>query len=425
MSKSKKFGAGKWVALFVVGGLLAVPNALVSLLVQSREDNESQAVSKVSESWGRGQWFHNAIVCIPNGSRTTVDEDGNREVRPMVKRIIPDNVETRVELIPQERHVGIYNVTTYEAEVISTAKFPPISQREGARVVFRVSDMAGISNPKVSVNGKAVELGHDDSDFYFSIPSGVSVADGFRTEISFSLKGTRSFNFTPVARNYTAGMTGQWNSPLFDGKYAPSYTIGDGKFTAEWNITDLNSGAADDVVAQVECTDHNIYSAGVTLSPSVSSYEKVARAVNYGYLFIFLTFVIFVMVEVMTNRRVHPVQYLLVGLSLVVFYILLLAITEYTGFACAYLIAAGGTIGINALFALKAFADSRATLSYTGLLVALYSALFVICTMENGALISGAVLLFAVVALAMLASTRFDWYAENDAEPEEDAEIQA
>ena len=143
----------------------------------------------------------------------------------------------------------------------------------------------------------------------------------------------------------------------------------------------------------------------------VNGYVLNDRAVKYGLLFIVLTFVPVALVEVMRRLRVHPIQYLLVGFALTVFFLLLLSLSEHLRFWQAYLAASAACTALLAFYGAHVLGGFRAGLAFGAGLGVLYGALYALLQMEQTALVLGSLLMFAALAGVMVATRRIDWYA--------------
>src|SRR5678815_1024916 len=204
-----------------------------------------------------------------------------------------------------------------------------------------------------------------------------------------------------------------WPDPSFDGAFLPAERkVGAGGFDARWQVLDLNRSYGQHW--QQDDRQHvDIASAafGVTLYQPASVYQQNERAGKYGILFIALTFVSFFLFEILRKLRVHPVQYLLVGLALSTFYIVLLALSEQIGFAFAYLAAAIAVVVLVGGYAASVLRARRAGLTLGATLAIVYGLLYGLVVSEEYSLLMGAIALLAVVAVLMYLTRKVDWYA--------------
>ncbi|MBU4030617.1 cell envelope integrity protein CreD, partial [Patescibacteria group bacterium] len=183
-------------------------------------------------------------------------------------------------------------------------------------------------------------------------------------------------------------------------------------FEASWKILDLNRGYPQSWLGSA----YNIYSSasGVKLLAGIDGYAKSTRSVKYAILIIVLTFLVFFFAEVFNRKRIHPIQYILVGLAMVLFYALLVSISEIAGFGWAYLISSVATIGLITLYSKSVLANAKMALIQSSILVFLYLFVYIILQLEDYALLIGSALLFSILAVVMYLSRKVDWYAVGD-----------
>lgn len=275
--------------------------------------------------------------------------------------------------------------------------------------------------------------------------------------VSFSseivLRGSEWMKFVPLGKTTSVKMSSPWPNPSFDGAFLPSSrTVNDSGFQAEWNVLDYNRDfpqhwvdnayslgyvpagvsyegggnwdgygmmaeqrsmkyaamAPDSEGAGVNMGN---FAFGVSLKPGVDSYSKTSRTVNYAILIVGLTFVAFFLMEILHKLRIHPIQYLLVGFALVVFYTLTLSISEHLSFDLAYLVSAILTAGLITAYVAVAFRAKALTATIASILGILYAFIYVILSSEDYALLLGSFGIFLVLALLMYATRNVDWYA--------------
>jgi inner membrane protein len=207
------------------------------------------------------------------------------------------------------------------------------------------------------------------------------------------------------------GMTSAWPDPSFIGAYLPtSREVGPKGFTARWQIPHLGRNFPQQwIESEVDAKALGTATFGVSLLSPVDAYHTIHRAVKYQLLFLFLTFVAFYLFELFSSLRIHPVQYLLVGSALCLFYLLLLSLSEHVGFARAYTIASAAVVALIAGYVRAAFGNARAV-PIAVMLIVLYAFLFVLLHVQDYALLVGSLGLFLVLALLMYATRKVDWY---------------
>ena len=251
------------------------------------------------------------------------------------------------------------------------------------------------------------------------VSSGVNVAldtsslDTATTSHPFAIRldvnGSGRLAFAPIGRVTTVDVRSPWTNPSFDGAFLPSSRdVAAGGFSARWKVLDLNRNFPQIITSDE--LDLDQYAFGVSLLVPVDNYHQTTRSVKYAALFIGLTFLAFFLIEVMGGMRVHAIQYLLVGCALVIFYLLLLSLSEYVAFGMAYLVAAGATVVLVVLYVASVLHRARYAAAIAAVLVALYGYLFVLLQLQDYSLLLGSVGLFAILAAVMYLTRRLDWY---------------
>lgn len=353
---------------------------------------------------------------------------------------------------PQEsRYRGIFKLNGYtlkaglDAQWRDLSALQPRAEHAGATLacgapvlMVALGDARGIRRAAVRVDGAelAVQPGtlHKSHarGFHAVLPvrpdDAARAAQPLHAVLSLDLVGTGELAFAPVAEHNEIKLSSNWPHPSFGGRFLPTLREVDERgFTATWQISALATTApgafangqgacgvpVETPVAASEAASSRgcIETFGVGFIDPVNPYVLSDRATKYGLLFIALTFVAVALVEVMRRLRVHPVQYLLVGSALVVFFLLLVSLSEHLAFAVAYGIAAGACTLLLAYYGMHVLGGWRPGLVFGAGIGVLYGALYVLLQMEQGSLVLGSVLLFAVLAAVMVVTRRIDWYA--------------
>ena len=222
----------------------------------------------------------------------------------------------------------------------------------------------------------------------------------------------RSLNFIPIGKETTVELYSDWHTPSFDGAFLPdSREINDYGFKARWHILHLNRNYPQQWIGSL----HKVYDSafGVSLKLPIDLYQKITRANKYALLFIVLTFTVFFFVEVITKMKIHPIQYLLAGFGLIVFFSLLLALSEHLSFNLSYFISSTAIISLIVFYVYNILHDKKITLIGIVILLLLYAFLFTILQIADYALLLGNIGLFTALALIMIVSRKVDWYNEN------------
>ncbi|RYD72254.1 MAG: cell envelope integrity protein CreD, partial [Sphingobacteriales bacterium] len=238
------------------------------------------------------------------------------------------------------------------------------------------------------------------------------LATGLAFDMQVKIKGSEQLHFIPMSASSKFNLQSTWPSPSFDGEMLPTErTITTQGFTSKWSFNQANLPFAT-VFKENTIADKKM-DFGVSLVQPADQYGKTMRSVKYAILFIGLTFAFFFIIELMQKKAFHPVQYVLVGLALVIFYTLLLSISEYIAFDYAYLVAALATILLITLYAKGHFKSWKTAGIFFSLLSLLYAFIFVLIRLEDTALLVGSIGLFIVLALVMFASRKINWYGNT------------
>lgn len=436
MSTTKKTGrfaqsiTFKAIIVGILTLILLIPGLMIQDLIWERQDRSRETIEKINEKWSHAQTLCSPVLSIPYTVTKTVDDKITSEQRTL--NIAPEMLTIRTQLFPEERHYGIYKTILYKSEqdIAGTFLLKSFSQLENSVVHWEkayirlgFSDLRGItSNIIVEFDNKSYETeasGNNDSYLGKELLAFLETADLKISEepisfhCKFNLNGSRSINYIPVGKTTEVHVSGAWNSPGYIGNFTPEHTIDEQGFTANWRILRFNRNIPD------VWTDNTIKSFkdtsfGVNLVDTVDHYQQNMRSAKYAFMFISLTFVVFFFVEILTRKRIHPIQYLLVGIALIVFYSLLLSISEQLSFGISYLIASIATIGLITLYTQSIFKNKIQTGIMTVMLCLLYLFLYVILQLEDIALLIGSIGLFVILAIIMYFSRKVNWYKSEE-----------
>jgi len=439
--------------LAVTGVLIALTLALqsISAIVSEREGRLHEAERSVADSLASQQSLLGPAL-LRHCDETWTSEQGEGKERKLVteKRefalaATPATLDVSAKAAIETRHRGIFKVNGYGMHAIMKARWAdlaalePTAQHAGGKLhceaplmFVAVGDARGIRVATISVGGTALPVlpgtGHASHPrgFHAVIPAAIQSAGGvLQAEVALDLVGTADLAFAPVADTTTVALTSDWPHPSFAGRFLPNEReVTATGFSARWQLSALATSAPQELlngsaVCDLSGTSSDgkarcIETFGVAFMDPVSAYVLSDRATKYGLLFIALTFVGVGLVEVLKRLRVHPVQYLLVGSALAVFFLLLVSLTEHIAFAWAYLAASAACTTLLSFYASFVLRGWRAGAVFGVGVAALYGALYLLLQMEQSALVLGSLLLFAVLGAVMVATRRVDWYALMD-----------
>jgi inner membrane protein len=434
-STTRRMGRSVTVKLVVVCGLilaLLLPVSMVRGLIRERERRQESVVDEINAKWGRTQTVSGPVLSIPY-RHTIENAKGKKSTVTRYIHLLPDALRLQGDVSPQVRYRGIYRAVLYRTHLVIEGRFPhpsvdPARIPEGdilwdaAFVALGITDMRGI---RESITGSfggqdlSLEPGVETADVLAAGVSAPVALKGGTTSYDFrfaiDLNGSQKLLFTPVGRTTSVTLRSSWPDPSFTGAFLPvERTIAPEGFTARWNVLHLNRNYPQRWTG----SRHNLSKSafGVQLFSPVDVYQKCTRTAKYALLFIVVAFMAFFLTEVVHRLRVHPVQYLLIGLAIVIFYTLLLSASEHTRFGIAYLIASTGVLGLVTAYAKTIVKSASVTAMMAGMLAALYGYLYILLQLEDYALLMGSIGLFVILALVMYMTRKIEWYAMQPGE---------
>jgi inner membrane protein len=393
MRKNKLRNQILWVSLLTL--VLTMLASLVLPLVSERAGRRETVLREMARIWGTPQ-----VIAGPVGiaGETTID----------LKQLTVEG-ELKVNL----RRKGIYKFPIYTAKL----QFSGDLKTAGAQKILMKS-RARLRVEAASLGGAALSFSETIENGIFLYKANVyGDSDHPHLAMKVSAEGLQSFSMLPVAGETELRLRSDWNDPGFFGDFLPlEYEIGKTGFSAAWKVPGITVrkwgeifGATDRGERGFEASPSGAF--GVAFYQPTDIYLVTERSVKYAILFIALTLLTLFLFEMISSAEIHPMQYFLAGLGLVIFYLLLLALSEFVGFTPAYLIAAVANTALLSRYC-AGFLLSRAhAVQFTLIITGLYTLLYVILQLDEAALLSGAVTLFAALALTMYLTRRVDWYS--------------
>ena len=453
----------KVLAIGLVMFLLLLVLMRIDGLVGERRNRQIIATSGIEQSLAGAQTLLGPLLhraCVEEWD-TSVGE--GKELRRITERrdwvltSAPESLTVDGNLKAEARYRGLFKANGYAGSTLLDARWSglaalqPARQHAGSRMacgavqlMLSVSDVRGLRSAQVQLDGQTLPVrsgtGHDrfPRGLHAELPDArVAQADApLAVRVTLDLLGTASLALVPAAGETRWALRSDWPHPSFGGRFLPATReVGEQGFSARWAVSSLASAAAADVarrgelcavpraggydegemVATPSQKDHTcLDTLGVSFIDPVNPYVLTDRATKYALLFIVLTFVCVALTEVLARRRVHPVQYTLVGLALALFYLLLLSLSEHIAFGAAYAAASAACVGLLGFYARHMLGSTRAGAVFGAGIAVLYGALWSLLQMEQTALVIGSLLLFTMLAAVMVATRRVDWYALFD-----------
>ncbi|UZR93897.1 cell envelope integrity protein CreD [Chondrinema litorale] len=416
----------KLISMAILILLLLIPANMVESLIREREYRRLDVINEISGTWGNDQTLTSAVLTVPYEIYFTNDK---KEVvtQTQYAHFLPENLQIDGEISPEKRYRSLYEVVVYVASLSVKGNFKNIDFSEWnirsedilwnkAFLSIGITDMRGIQEKiLLQWNDTTLSLnpGIESNDV---IESGVSVkvpvnAESANLNFSYSLtlNGSKTLNFIPLGEETNVSIISSWSDPSFMGAFIPDEkTINNSGFTADWKVLHLNRNYPQKW--RGESFHVNTSSFGVNLLVPVDHYQKSTRSAKYAVMFIALTFLIFFFVEILNQKRIHPIQYILVGLALCIFYTVLVALSEHISFNLAYIASAIAVIVLISLYASSFFKSTKLTLLCALVLVILYGFLFTLLQLQDYALLLGSFGLFVTLAIVMYLSRNINWY---------------
>jgi inner membrane protein len=423
--------------------LLHVPLLMTRGILDERQDYQFQATEEIAGIWGGRQLVTGPVLAVPyaykapvvrskvvNGRAVQVEEI---ELVAAMAYFLPDTLGISGSVEPEVRHRGIYDAVVYSTKVKLAGSFQPDFAAAGieadridwdkTRLFFGVSDLRGVrSVGPVTINGGA-ELPFDSADgvpatFLPLMAKIPNAAAGAKLDFVFeaALQGSERLSFAPVGRTTSVQLKSIWPDPSFLGASLPvKRTVGATGFDATWESAHFSRGFPQSWTSRLvenEAQSRKIEAAGfgVGFTQPVNGYSVVGRAQKYGVLFFVLVFAVFFLFEITARLRIHPLQYLLVGAALCLFFLGFLALSELWPTARAYAVAAAACTGMIALYAWSFLKTGLRTLVIGGGLGGTYAYLYFVIQSQDYALVAGTAALFAALAFVMFCTRRIDWY---------------
>ena len=407
---------------------LLIPSFLIQGLVSERKNRRDSVVNEIGQKWGNQQTIVGPLITVPYKHFYKIGDKVEQAIR--YAHFLPGNLNITGSVSPEVRYRGIYKVIVYNSNLSISGDFRSLNLNslnvplkdymfDDAYVAVGISDMKGIKNNiKINWNDKVYTAnpGITSSDV---VKSGISISPDLETgkkyhfNLNLNLKGSSGLLFSPVGKQTNVQLSSDWPNPGFTGNFLPvDRKVNSSGFTSRWRVLHLNRNFPQQWTGSNQEVSKSAF--GVDLLLPVDGYQKTMRIVKYAIMFISLTFLTFFMIELLGEKIVHPVQYLLIGFALVIFYILLLSISEYVIFKIAYLISSAAIVLLITVYSYSVLSDKIKTGIIFGVLSILYGYLYVLLQLQDYALLLGSFGLFIVLALVMYLTRNINWFEIMD-----------
>jgi len=421
------------IGLFVL--ILLIPSEMVQSLIRERETTRNEAISEIWRTWGDRQVLAGPVVSVPVVTSKLLP-NGSVESSTRFLHFLPENLAITGDVVPVIRYRSIYEVVLYSGSLSFTGNFQPLVPKglnvqpsdikwDKAYVTFGISDMKGVKeNINLAWNDSVYRMqpGVPVKDIIkggVSIPVAIDPSINHTFAFKLQLNGSRLLSFLPFASEMNVDLKSTWANPSFEGAFIPmeKKVTKDG-FTAKWKILELNRnygqfGFDNFITGGDEPTgkmfDNDRISPdnaegcfGVNLIMPVDQYQRTTRAAKYGVLFVILTFVTFFFFELLRKKYVHPLQYLIVGFAIMLFYLLLLSLAEYLLFDLAYAISAVVVTLMVMLYAGAIFSNRKYGIIVGLILFMLYAYFYTLLQLQLYSLLFGSIGMAVMLSVIML-----------------------
>ena len=413
------------IGLLVI--ILLIPTTMISSLMSERESRRDSVIQEINQKWGNSQTVTGPFFTVPYKSFYK-DENEKLKFNIHYLHILPEKLDISGQIDPQIRYRSIYEAVLYSTQININGNFtlPILSQPninpenvlwEEAIFSIGITDMRGIQdNIVVIFDEKKYDAspGLRTTDI---ISSGVHcviplspIKDVNTFSLQLNLNGSENIQFIPVGKTTSVNLKSSWPSPSFNGSFLPTTRkITDKGFSATWDILHLNRNFPQSWTGnQYKVIDASF---GLKLLITADIYQKSIRVSKYALMFIIFTFSAFFFSEIISKKRVHPIQYTLIGFAIILFYVLLLSISEHLNFDFAYILSALTITIIITGYSKGILKNNRFTLTIFGILIILYSYLYIVLRLEDYALIMGSLGLLTVLSMVMYITRKIDWYS--------------
>ncbi|MCF8069709.1 MAG: cell envelope integrity protein CreD [Desulfobacterales bacterium] len=416
----------KILSIFILILILLIPSSMVQSLIREREYRSRDVISEISSKWGRSQTLAGPVISIPY-KKYFEDKNGEKTFSIRYMHLLPDDIHIKAELNPEIRYRGIYKAALYNGNIELSGSFPfPDYEKmnipdeniiwESTSISIGISDMRGIKDQIGATFNESKIMMNPGVDTNDVISSGISSriviqkqSSKFPFKFMINLNGSQEINFVPVGKETNVSISSTWQDPSFSGEYLPvERSIGEDGFTARWKVLHLNRSFPQFWIGNQYQLAKSAF--GVKLFIPVDIYQKSMRTAKYALMFIVFTFMAFFISEVMNRFRVHPIQYLLIGFSIIIFYALLISISEHLNFGGAYFISSISIVGLITGYAGSILKNTKMAVMVGGVMVVLYSYLYTLLQLKDYALLMGSIGLFVVLGLIMYMTRKIDWY---------------
>lgn len=433
----------KALVIIVLAALLLIPLYMVRGVIFERSLRSEDVAREIAGKWADNQVVQGPFLVIPGERVDPASEKGEMQYRKTV--LLPDAFSAQTEVMTETRSRGIFETVVYTTAVRLSGDFTAAAlDRAGfeddgwhmrldqAVLALGISDLRGLQGNLAAQWGIQPLTAESGMPNAARLPSsGIhwpTAADSIREEgaasfeMTFTLRGSQRLAIVPVGKSSLIDMNGNWQSPSFDGRTLPAEReVTEAGFSAHWDIFHLSRPLPQSWVSGGRSTDRltddhwDSLTVGASFLQPVDFYLLSERSTKYGLLVVALLFLTYFLFEVLAGVTLHPLQYLMVGASLVLFFLSLVAFAEVVGFAAAYALSGTLVVAMVSLYTGAILRHRRWAWLLCFVITTLYALIYLILNLEEAALLAGTLVLFAALGLTMFVTRKVDWFNARSA----------
>ena len=410
----------KMIMVGILTLVLIIPLALVQELIVERSQRQKEVITETTAKWGNSVYFYGPILKVPYKDPMS----GANNYAYFFPETL--NNKTEVSMVkPLERSIYKSNVFTTKMQFEGKYLNPNFASKgipaeniywNRAKILIRTTNLKSLKDEvkmKIGNQNLAFEsVANSTNDSIESLETNYfdykTLENNTKFNFTISFNGSKQVKMVPIGKTTDAKVTSNWNSPNFNGNFSPiSREITDNGFEANWKILNFNRPFAQNYFEVLP--ELGKYAFAVDFITPVDEYQQNERASKYGFLVIGLTFLIFFLIQSISKINIHIFQYSMIGIALIMFYTLLISITEHSTFSFAYLIAGASVIIMISLYSISILKDKKFPMFIGAALSVLYTFIYVIIQLEDYALLVGSIGLFLILAAVMYFSRKIEW----------------
>jgi inner membrane protein len=427
----------KIIMVGVLTLILLIPLQYVKSLISERSELQEQVSREIAQKSGGSVYFYGPVLKVPYRIVREIPYTDTATKKVAYKTssyteyayFFPNELKADANVQTEPKYRNNYESAVFNAKMNFKGNYtspnfasqniaPENVQWEKASIIVQTNNLKSIKGSvNIALNGKNYSFepvakdNEQDSINTLETPA-INLKDAFTGAVPFSLDvdygGSEHLSIVPIGKLTEAKMTSNWHTPKFDGNFLPEKkTITDGGFTSFWRVSHLNRPFVQQYFEDLP--DLGKYSFDVGFLIPVDEYQKNERASKYGFLVIGLTFLIFFLIQTISKISIHIFQYTMIGLALIMFYTLLISITEHSSFRLAYIIAGISVVVMITLYSMSILKNLKFPLLIAASLTGLYAFIYVIIQLESYALLAGSIGIFLILGAVMYFSRKIDW----------------